>query len=562
MRFFLDRRVEWERFFELKGGAPEHTREQVAVFHDVLQSLNGVCTDIATASRDRWHEQAQLRDGQVLLPSHIIEGYERLRRAGLVCLPLSQEWGGPGLPVLLNTWALEMIACANASLMTLVGLQTGVAGDIEKFGSEELKQRYLPRFASGELQGSMDLTEPHAGSDLGAITTRVTERDGRFFVDGEKIFITNGGSPVHLVLARDDSTYEKSKGTALGLSLVLCPTTLPDGTVNRMRVGRVERKIGLHGSATCSIELEQAEGFLLGRRGNGFRAMLELMNNARLGVAAQALGIAHAALAEAHEYAAQRIQFGAPIIEQPLVKMMLADMTVRLRGARASLYRTAAWTDRSEALRLHIMSGQAAAGIEAEHKRVSGLVRFLTALCKYHCAEVSNEITRQGIQIHGGSGYLADSRAAQHHADAIVTTIYEGTSEIQASFALQEMRRGLVPELIDRVKADLTPLRPKFPRLIDRVYLAADHAAPIIQHILQQDRAIAAAYAKHACDIVIDLWIAAELLRQADCAEEKALLAGAFIERQMPAVEMKTAALRDAGNHPVATWDRIPGREN
>src|SRR5262249_57574983 len=155
------------------------------------------------------------------------------------------------------------------------------------------------------------------GSDLGGITTRATKEGDRFFIDGEKIFITNGGAPIHLVLARDGATYEQSKHTTNGLNLMLCPATLPDGQRNGMRVARVESKLGIHGSPTCVIEFDHAEAFLLGKAGAGFRAMLDLMNNARLGVAAQAIGIAEGAYPAAPAYASERVQVGAPIIQQP-----------------------------------------------------------------------------------------------------------------------------------------------------------------------------------------------------------------------------------------------------
>src|SRR5690606_37971303 len=218
-------------------------------------------------------EEVRLEDGRVIVPPHIASGYDKLRQAGLVCLILDPKYGGYGLPVLLNSNYLEMVSRADTSLMTIVGLQAGVAGDIQKYGSEEIKQRYLPRFASGELQGCMDLTEPQAGSDLGGITTRATEENGRWFIDGAKIFITNGGSDVHLVLARDAATYDQSKGTTNGLNLLLCPVVLPDGRRNTVRVTRVEDKMGIHGSPTCAVEFDHAQAFLLGERGNGFRAM-------------------------------------------------------------------------------------------------------------------------------------------------------------------------------------------------------------------------------------------------------------------------------------------------
>jgi alkylation response protein AidB-like acyl-CoA dehydrogenase len=191
------------------------------------------------------------------------------------------------LPLLINGMALEMISRADTSLMTVVGLQTGAAGDIEKYGSEELRRAWLPRFVAGEVQGCMDLTEPQAGSDLGGIMTRCAElTDGSLRVNGQKIFITNGGAEVHLVLARDDDTFDASRGTTRGLSLVLVPRHLPDGKPNGVRVARLEHKLGIHGSPTCEVVFENAIGSRLGPKGEGFRAMLDLMNHARLGVAA------------------------------------------------------------------------------------------------------------------------------------------------------------------------------------------------------------------------------------------------------------------------------------
>ena len=219
---------------------------------------------------------------------------------------------------MMGSWILQMIARADAGLMTIIGLQAGVAQDIQAYAPDELKARYLPRLAAGEVQGAMDLTEPAAGSDLGGITTLAREEGGRIRLDGEKIFITNGGAEVHLVLARDADSAEESKGTTRGLSLFICPRTLPDGRQNGVRVERLEHKLGIHGSPTAAIRFEAAEAYRIGPKGGGFKAMLDLMNNARLGVAAQGIGIGEAALAEALRYARERQQFGSPIGDQPL----------------------------------------------------------------------------------------------------------------------------------------------------------------------------------------------------------------------------------------------------
>ncbi len=481
-----------------------------------------------------------------------------------MCLTLEPRYGGQGLPLLLNCFYLEMVARADASLMTVVGLQGGVAHDIQHFGSEEIKQRYLPRFASGDVQGAMDLTEPQAGSDLGAILTRVTSQDGRYFVDGQKIFITNGGAPVHLVLARDGATYDQSKGTTNGLSLVLCPTTLPDGSSNRVRVSRVEKKLGIHGSPTCVVEFDHAEGFLLGSAGNGFRAMLELMNNARLGVAAQGIGIAEAAYRRARDYAAERVQFGAPIIGQPLVKSMLTLMAINIASARALLYRTCALMDQVEAMR-RFLAAPAAVGEEAERGRLAGeidhltqLVRFFTPLCKYYATEISNHVTRQAIQVHGGIGYMAESRVGHYHSDSIITTIYEGTSEIQASFALKEMSKGALFATLDTTRGELAGLSASFPDLVPLVSKGIDCIQQSVP-ALMGDPQYALLNAKRVCEMVIDVVVSSELLLQAGLSEQRRALATAFVHRRMPAVEQNAHRISTGDATRIQSYDRILG---
>ena len=220
---YLDKMVDWEGYFDLrKGGAVDVDAERDAM-RGVLETCAEICAEIEPDSREGWENSSTLSEDRVSLPSHVQKGYDKLKEVGLVSLGVSEEYGGFGLPTLISNMVIELVSRADASLMTVIGLQTGVAEDIQKYGSEDLKRRYLPRFASGDVLGAMDLTEPQAGSDLGAITTRATERDGEIFLEGQKIFITNGGCEVHLVLARDHDTFDQSKGTTRGLSLYLCP---------------------------------------------------------------------------------------------------------------------------------------------------------------------------------------------------------------------------------------------------------------------------------------------------------------------------------------------------
>ena len=448
--------------------------------------------------------------------------------------------------------------------MTIIGLQGGVANDIEQYGSDEIKQRYLPRFAAGELQGAMDLTEAQAGSDLGGIVTRVSEESGRYFIDGEKLFITNGGADIHLVLARDAKTFNESKGSTNGLNLILCPVVLPDGTRNGVRVTRAETKMGIHGSPTCVVEFDRAEGFLLGKAGGGFRAMLELMNNARLGVTAQAIGVADAAFREALEYTQQRVQFGKPIIEQPLVKSMLTQMSINIQAARALLYRTCAMLDDCAALRSYLASERSAkapdrGALQVELERNTQLVRFFTPLCKYYGTEISNDVTRKGIQLHGGLGYMAESRAGHYHSDSIITTIYEGTSEIQASFALKEISKGALFPALAHIRDEIEAVRDQHPDLVAELCEAIDNWVQQSLPALAGDPQYALLNAKRVCEMIIDVICSAELLLQGQHSESKHEAAQSFIHRRMPAVEMNARRIRGGDASRLKRYDRILG---
>ena len=562
-RLFIDRRVDWARYFRLKRASEVDVGAEVETYKTILRTTGEICAEIAKEAREHWHEEVSLQDGFVQKPPHIDAGYEKLRRAGLICLTLDPEYGGYALPAIVNCAYLEMVSRADTSLMTIVGLQAGVATDIEKYGSAEIKALYLPKFIAGEHQGSMDLTEPQAGSDLGNIATKVTQEGDRYFVDGEKIFITNGGSGIHLVLAREAATAAQSKGTTNGLNLMLVPRVLPDGTPNRMRTARVERKMGIHGSPTCVIEFDHAEGFLLGKAGQGFKAMLDLMNNARLGVAAQALGVAQAAYDEARAYAEQRVQFGQPILQQPLVKSMLTLMVINIQAARALIYHTAATIDQADALRTYLESkrchgdpDRAKLQQELEHKLA--LIRFYTPLTKYYATEISNHVTRAGIQVHGGIGYMAESPAGHYHSDSIITTIYEGTSEIQASFALKEMAKGALFTALEETKGELEGLRSKFPGLVQQVF---DGMAFITEasEALLGDPQYALLNAKRVSEMVIDVVVGAELLLQAQYDEVKLDVAGSFIRRRIPAVEMNARRIRGGDATRIRRYDRILG---
>jgi len=564
MRLYLEKLVDWQQLLSLRQGEPVDVDAEVGAFRTLLETTAGLAASFEKTARAKWASEAELTpDGGAQPPAHIRDAYAKLREAGLVSLGVDTEYGGFGLPALLNGMALEMIARADPSLMMVAGLQSGAANDIEKYGSPETKRAWLPRFTSGEVQGCMDLTEPQAGSDLGGIATRAAEQpDGSVRVDGQKIFISNGGAEVHLVLARDAESFEQSRGTTRGLSLVLVPRHRENGDANGVRVARLERKLGIHGSPTCEVVFEGAQGVRLGQKGRGFHAMLDLMNAARLGVASQALGLCEAALHDAVAYAWQRKQFGRPIATQPLVASMLARMVVNTEAARALLYRTYGLLDRNlareRALRRDDLSPGERTELQQDLERDAVRVRLLTPLCKYFATEVCTDVTRDALQVFGGIGFTMDSDVGKYHADSLIMTIYEGTSEIQASFALKEIGKGALKVVFDVVRGELAemqndPTRAGLAKRVVEMTQRVDQAASA----LFGDLGYALLRAKLLAEMVIDCAAATELLHQAGADPTRLALAEAFVTRHALECEHKFRRIHENAEGRVELESRV-----
>ncbi len=559
---YLSDLVDWRSYYRLRKGDEVDVEAERAALLGVLETSAEICAKIEPESRAGWDRPARLVDGEVVLPEHTQRGYERLREAGLLCLGISERYGGFELPALISAVVTEMISRADASLMTIVGLQAGVAEDIQRYAPEELCKRYLPDFVSGELQGAMDLTEPQAGSDLGAIATRAIDQDGRSYLDGEKIFITNGGAEIHLVLARDDDNFEQSKGTTRGLSLLVCPRTLPDGSHNRVTVECLEHKLGIHGSPTAAVRFNHAEAFRIGMKGEGFKAMLDLMNQARLAVAAQGIGIAEAAIDEAVRYSKERKQFGKPIAKQPLMKNMLSRMILAVEASRALLYRCSALVDRNRSIEAYLQRETALS--EAERTEYQDLlernliqIRLLTPLAKYLATESCDDITRTAIQVHGGLGFMAESAVGKLHLDGIITTIYEGTSEIQVSFALREIGKGALSTLFNQLKRELEELGQKpLAGYAARVAAGIDRIGEA-SLALAKDFDYALLSSRHIAEMVIHVVVATELLRQASVSPRRLDLAAYWVNRSMLELEMNAKRVIEGGVERIERFDRI-----
>lgn len=562
---YLQELIDWEAYFTWRKGEDCDVEAERAALREVLETGAQICQEMEPALRAGWEQCAKLENGEVIYPPHIREALDKLRAAGLVSFGVEEKYDGFGLPSFVANVLLQMVSRADAGLMTILGLQAGVAEDIQQYGSEELKQAYLPRFASGEVMGAMDLTEPQAGSDLGGIVTRAIEEAGRYFIDGEKIFITNGGCEVHLVLARDNDTFDQSKGTTKGLSLYLVPRTLPDGTKNGVAVTRLEDKLGIHGSPTAAMRFSHAEGFLVGQPGGGFKAMLSLMNNARLGVAAQGIGIAEASLNVALRYTRERVQFGQPIANQPLMKDRLARMTLELEGSRALLYRACALVDQNHAIKDALARADAGSSeiskaqrveLEALYEKNDTRVRLLTPLAKYMGTEAADSISRDAIQIHGGLGFMAESEVGKLHNDAIITTIYEGTSEIQVSFALKEIGKGALTVVFESLEKELKSFRdPKLKPLAEKV-LGGMNLILGAASALLADFSYALMSAQSLAEVMASVIAGAELLKQARLDPRRSDLAASWINRRMVDLEGRCKRIKEG------SVDRLPRCEN
>ena len=549
---YLERIADWESYFNFTKGEDSDIASERDALRGVLETAASICEKIEGPCRETWDQPAELVDGEVILPESSQKAYEMLKEAGLVSLSVREEYGGFELPGFASNVVIQMISRANAGLMTIVGLQSGTAEDIQRYASEELRNEFLPRFASGEVLGSMDLTEPQAGSDLGAIQTRARDEGEISKITGDKIFITNGGAEVHLVLARDDDNYEASKGSTKGLSLFICPRTRRDGSKNGITVERLEHKMGIHCSPTAAVHFEDAEAYRIGDKGEGFKAMLDLMNNARVGVAAQGIGIAEAAVGEAIQYAKQRKQFGVAIGDQPLMKNLLSRMVRDLEGSRALLYRCLLLLDRNHSIEQHLKNNPGLSETEvAELKHIvernSVRTRLLTPLSKYLATESADWITRAAIQVHGGIGFMAESTVGKLHNDAIITTIYEGTSEIQVSFALKEIGKGALAIVFDELRRELDGLkRPELAEYANKVREGIKRIEGASSALLN-DFSYALLCSRPLADMVIGVIVGSELLLQADVAPEREDLAASWVNRKM--LDLETEAKRiEAGN--------------
>ena len=531
---------------------------------DVIDNYKRVLTIVGELSANVLAPNAETvdREGNTLNPDQTVtlhplvrHNLDVMKKADLQGFTLPRKYGGLNCPTLIYTIATEIVSRGDCSFMNLFGLQ-GIAETIYAFASEELKDEYLPRFARGEVTGAMVLTEPNAGSDLQAVSVKATQdENGNWTLNGVKRFITNGCGEVLLVLARSEAHVSDGRG----LSLFVCNR---DSTI---KVRHLEHKLGIHGSPTCELVFTNTPCRIIGERQRGLITyVMSLMNGARLGIAAQSLGVAEAAQRLARNYVNAREQFGAPIEKLPAVAEMVAYMRVRIEAGRAIAYETARVCDyennynRLLERNADALSDEEKKLFRQKSRNYKKLNAMLTPMSKYYCSEMSISVATDAIQAIGGSGYMQDYPAERFLRDARVTTLYEGTSQLQIVAAIRGVTSGifqtyissfenkdLMNTVLDSLKEKLIAVRA---RLDDAIAFARSQGVNYVE-----------LRARKLLDAAIAILIGHLLLDQATSDSRKQIVAEHYIRKEIANIAGIIALVEDGSSLVTDKYLEIVG---
>ena len=465
-----------ERIVELKerGYSDRETYDDAPVdFEDALENYNKVLEiagDIAANiiepnSESVDLEGPHLENGRMIYASKTFENIEAMKKAGLTGVEMPRRYGGLNLPITVFTMISEIVSAADSSFQNIWSLQSCI-DTLYEFGSEEQRQKYIPRVCAGESM-SMDLTEPDAGSDLQRVMLKATfdEKENCWRLNGVKRFITNGDSDIHLVLARSE------EGTRDGRGLSMFIYDKREGGVD---VRHIEHKLGIHGSPTCELTYKNAKAELCGSTRLGLiKYVMALMNGARLGIAAQSAGLCHEAYKEALAYARERAQFNKTIIDMPPVYDMLARMKAKVDASRSLLYQTARYVDMYKTLEDIQRERKLTPEERDELKRYSRLADAFTPMSKGMASEYSNQNAYDAISVHGGSGFIMEYKSQRLYRDARIFSIYEGTTQLQVVAASRYISNGtylnIMREMLSEEVADgFKPLKARVAAMVDQ----------------------------------------------------------------------------------------------
>lgn len=456
--------------------APTDLEDALDSYEKVLEVVGDInANTIAPNAGDVDAEGSHCEDGRVRYAAKTAEDLDATVKAGLCGLTMPRQYGGLNLPFSVYTLANEIISSGDAGFENVWSLQDCIE-TLYSFGTEEQRRKYIPLVCNGATM-SMDLTEPDAGSDLQSVTLKATfsEEDQCWRLNGVKRFITNGDSDLHLVLARS----EEGTTDGRGLSMFLFDNRENKRLNGReLTVRRIENKLGIHGSPTCELVFRNARAEIVGDRRLGLiRYVMSLMNGARLGIAAQSVGIQQAAWEEAVAYARDRRQYGKEIMQFPAVFEMIARIKARLDAGRTLLYECAKYVDLYKILEYTSRERQLTPDERKEMKTYSRLADAFTPLAKGMNSEFSNQTTYDTIQIHGGSGYMQEYRCQRLYRDARITSIYEGTTQLQVVAALRYITNGTYLSLIREWDVDDERIKEMIARMEESVETVKSHGS-------------------------------------------------------------------------------------
>lgn len=457
--------------------APVDFEDAMDSYDKVLEIVGEICGDIIAPNAEGVdHEGPSVADGRVTYANGTFANLEACRKAGLMGMAMPRRFGGLNFPVVPYIMAADIVSRSDAGFENLWGLQD-CAETIYEFANEDQKKRYITRVCQGETM-SMDLTEPDAGSDLQSVMLKATysEKDECWYLNGVKRFITNGDADIHLVLARSE------EGTHDGRGLSMFIYDKRNGGVN---VRRIENKMGIKGSPTCELVYKNAKAELCGDRKLGLiKYVMALMNGARLGIAAQSVGLSQAAYNEALAYAKDRKQFGKAIIEFPAVAEILSLMKAKLDASRTLLYETARYVDVYKALDDIAKERKLTPEERQEQKTFSKLADSFTPLAKGIGSEFANQNAYDCIQIHGGSGFMKDYACERIYRDSRITSIYEGTTQLQVVAAIRYVTTGAYLSKIREYET--AQVAPEFEGLKNRLKELANKYEAIVTKITEK----------------------------------------------------------------------------
>ena len=449
--------------------APVNYEDAIENYKRLLDITGDVAGNIIEPNSESVDQEGpHLENGRMIYASKTFENLEATRKAGLWGLSMPRRYGGLNLPNAVFSMASEIISAADAGFQNIWSLQSCI-DTLYEFGSEEQRQKYIPRICAGETM-SMDLTEPDAGSDLQRVMLKATQdTDGTWRLNGVKRFITNGDSDIHLVLARSE------EGTKDGRGLSMFIYDKRDGGVT---VRHIENKLGIHGSPTCELVYKNAKAELCGSTRLGLiKYVMALMNGARLGIAAQSVGVEQEAYNEGLAYAKERAQFGEKIINFPAVYDMLSRMKAKLDAGRSLLYCCARYVDIYKALEDIARDTKLTPEERQEMKKYTRLADAFTPLAKGMNSEYANQNAYDAISIHGGSGFIMEYKSQRLFRDARIFSIYEGTTQLQVVAAIRYITNGtylgIIKEMMEsEVSDDLKALKERVGKLVE-LYEAA-----------------------------------------------------------------------------------------